>query len=55
MSDFVLGTIIGGIIGVINRYKNTGRSNSQLNQLHKSNCVNHWRDEAWATTLSPAA
>ena len=46
------GGIKGGILGVINRYKQTGRSNSMLTTLHKSNYVNNWRDEAWATELS---
>lgn len=46
--------IKGGILGVINRYKNTGRGNSQINRMHKKTYVNHWRDEAWATTLSAA-
>jgi len=49
------GGIQGGVLGIINRYKNTGRSNTQLNTLHKSNIVNNWRDEVWATTLSPAS
>jgi hypothetical protein len=49
------GGIQGGVMGTINRYKNRGRSNTQLNTLHKSNYVNQWRDEAWATTLSPAS
>jgi len=48
------GGIKGGVLGVINRYKNVGRSNSQITTLNKKNFVNHWRDEAWATTLSGA-
>ena len=45
------GGIKGGILGIINRYKNTGRSNTQINRLHKAN-YNHWRDERWASVLS---
>lgn len=45
------GGIKGGILGIINRYNNTGRSNSQLVRLNKKN-YNHWRDERWAITLS---
>lgn len=49
------GGVKGGILSIINRYKNLGRSNSSINYIHKSNYVNNWRDEAWATTLSPAS
>lgn len=49
------GGIKSGIMGVINRYNNTGRSNSQINNLHKTANVNNWRDEAWACVLSPSS
>ena len=48
------GKIEGGILNIINRYKNTGRSNSQLNRLHKGD-FNQWRREAWAAQLSPSS
>lgn len=41
----------GGVLGVVNRYKNHGSSNSQINELHKG--YRHtFRNEAWATVLS---
>ena len=46
------GGIKGGILGVINRYKNTGRSNSQIANIHKQR--GGWRREAWTVTLETA-
>lgn len=48
------GSVKGGILGIIGEYKNKGRSNSQLVGMHKQR-YDHWRDERWATTLSPAS
>jgi hypothetical protein len=48
------GGIKGGVLGVINEYKNKGRANSQIAYLHKSTNVSvyPYRNEAWITTLS---
>lgn len=45
------GGVKGGILGVINEYKNKGRGNSQIINMHKVP-YEHWRDERWAITLS---
>lgn len=45
------GVIQGGVLGIINRYKQTGRSNSQIINMHQSQ-YDHWRDERWSTQLS---
>jgi len=47
------GGIKGGVLSVINRYKNTGRNNSQLSKINKIN-LDPTRSEAWSTTLSEA-
>jgi len=47
------GGIKSGVLGVINKYKNLGRSNSQITKLHKGDYDNSgWE---WATTLTEAA
>ena len=46
------GKIEGGLAGVISEYKNTGRSNSQIVQIHGSGT--NKTNEIWATTLSEA-
>lgn len=45
------GGIRGGILGIISEYKNKGRGNSQIVDLHKVR-GDAWRDERWATTLT---
>jgi len=47
------GGIKSGVLGVINRYKLTGRNNSQLTRLHQAK-PDVGRKEAWSTTLSTA-
>lgn len=44
------GGIKGGVLGIINRYKNTGRGNSQIANLHKSRSGG--RSEAWTVELT---
>ena len=46
------GGIRGGVLGIINRYKNTGRANSQIANLHKQ--MSGSISEVWATTLEEA-
>jgi len=46
------GGIKGGVLGVLNEYKNKGRSNNQLTRLHINK--NGYIPEAWRTTLTEA-
>lgn len=47
------GGIKGGVLGVINEYKNKGRSNSSITEMHKVP-DNNW-STVWGTTLNEAA
>ena len=44
------GKIESGLVGLINRYKNRGRANSQLVRMGKRRFDYH--DERWAITLT---
>lgn len=47
------GGIKGGVLGIINEYKNKGRANRQTVSLHK--VYNGYIPESWRTTLEEAA
>lgn len=45
------GGIKGGVMGIVNRYKNLGRGDSQIAHLHRTSSTDYI-PEAWRTTLS---